>query len=495
MNRDLTKGSVLKSMLLFSIPMILGDLLQQCYNIVDTLIVGQFLGKNALASVGSSFTLMTFITSIILGLCMGSGALFSIRYGQKDEKGLREDVCASFFFIALITFILTVISYIFLNQLSVFLHVPHEVWGDMKGYLIVIFIGIPAIFLYNYFASYLRAIGNSMIPLIFLAISAILNIGLDLFFVIVLKLGVEGAAIATVISQYLSGIGISIYSLIKNIQVRAIMKLQYFHLKRVHKVISFSVLTCIQQSVMNLGILMVQGLVNSFGTVVMAAFAAAVKIDAFAYMPVQDFGNAFSTFIAQNYGAKEKMRIQSGLKSAVCLSMGFCIIISTIVCIFAKDLMTIFIDAKETEIIMEGVKYLKIEGAFYCGIGCLFLLYGLYRALGKPGMSVVLTIFSLGTRVVLAYVLSAIPAIGVTGIWWSVPIGWALADLIGLIYYRCKKRNCFLLIFRGLFMNNKCVLLNAKKTNFDRKLDLSILSSDLTVYDETTISRFCKINL
>ena len=440
MNRDLTKGSVLKSMLLFSIPMILGDLLQQCYNIVDTLIVGQFLGKNALASVGSSFTLMTFITSIILGLCMGSGALFSIRYGQKDEKGLREDVCASFFFIALITFILTVISYIFLNQLSVFLHVPHEVWGDMKGYLIVIFIGIPAIFLYNYFASYLRAIGNSMIPLIFLAISAILNIGLDLFFVIVLKLGVEGAAIATVISQYLSGIGISIYSLIKNIQVRAIMKLQYFHLKRVHKVISFSVLTCIQQSVMNLGILMVQGLVNSFGTVVMAAFAAAVKIDAFAYMPVQDFGNAFSTFIAQNYGAKEKMRIQSGLKSAVCISMGFCIIISTIVCIFAKDLMTIFIDAKETEIIMEGVKYLKIEGAFYCGIGCLFLLYGLYRALGKPGMSVVLTIFSLGTRVVLAYVLSAIPAIGVTGIWWSVPIGWALADLIGLIYYRRKKK-------------------------------------------------------
>ena len=440
MNRDLTKGSVLKSMLLFSIPMILGDLLQQCYNIVDTLIVGQFLGKNALASVGSSFTLMTFITSIILGLCMGSGALFSIRYGQKDEKGLREDVCASFFFIALITFILTVISYIFLNQLSVFLHVPHEVWGDMKGYLIIIFIGIPAIFLYNYFASYLRAIGNSMIPLIFLAVSAILNIILDLFFVIVLKLGVEGAAIATVISQYLSGIGISIYSLMKNIQVRAIIKLQYFHLKRVHKVISFSVLTCIQQSVMNLGILMVQGLVNSFGTVVMAAFAAAVKIDAFAYMPVQDFGNAFSTFIAQNYGAKEKMRIQSGLKSAVCLSMGFCIIISTIVCIFAKDLMTIFIDAKETEIIKEGVKYLKIEGAFYCGIGCLFLLYGLYRALGKPGMSVVLTIFSLGTHVVLAYVLSAIPAIGVTGIWWSVPIGWALADLIGFIYYRCKKK-------------------------------------------------------
>ena len=410
-------------------------------NVITLLIVGQFLGKNALASVGSSFTLMTFITSIILGLCMGSGALFSIRYGQKDEKGLQEDVCASFFFIALITFILTVISYIFLNQLSVFLHVPHEVWGDMKGYLIVIFIGIPAIFLYNYFASYLRAIGNSMIPLIFLAISAILNIVLDLFFVIVLKLGVEGAAIATVISQYLSGIGISIYSLIKNIQVRAIMKLQYFHLKRVHKVISFSVLTCIQQSVMNLGILMVQGLVNSFGTVVMAAFAAAVKIDAFAYMPVQDFGNAFSTFIAQNYGAKEKKRIQQGLKAAVRISAIFCVVVSAFVYIFAKPLMMIFVDAKETAIIMEGVRYLRIEGAFYIGIGWLFLLYGLYRALGRPGMSVVLTVFSLGTRVALAYILSAIQAIGVVGIWWSIPIGWALADIVGLLYYKIRKQN------------------------------------------------------
>ena len=200
-------------------------------------------------------------------------------------------------------------------------------------------------------------------------------------------------------------------------------------------------LTCIQQSVMNLGILMVQGLVNSFGTVVMAAFAAAVKIDAFAYMPVQDFGNAFSTFIAQNYGAKEKKRIQQGLKAAVSISAIFCVVISVFVCIFAKQLMMIFVDAKETAIIMEGVRYLRIEGAFYIGIGWLFLLYGLYRALGRPGMSVVLTIFSLGTRVALAYVLSAIPAIGVTGIWWSVPIGWALADIVGLMYYKIIKRN------------------------------------------------------
>lgn len=447
MNKDLTKGPVVKSMLLFAIPMILGDLLQQCYNIADTLIVGQFLGKTALAAVGSSFTLMTFITSIILGLCMGSGALFSIRFGQRDEKGLKQDLCASFFFIAFISILLNIIAYICLDVLKLFLRVPHEVWGDMRCYLLYIFMGIIAIFLYNFFSAYLRSIGNSVIPLIFLAISSILNIILDLYFVLVLKMGVGGAALATVLSQYVSGIGIMLYTLLKYKEVLVIFKISYLKRERIKQIISFSLLTCIQQSVMNLGILMVQGLVNSFGTVVMAAFAAAVKIDAFAYMPVQDFGNAFSTFIAQNYGAKEKERIQKGLKEAVRISSIFCIIISILVYIFVKPLMMIFVDAKETSIILEGVRYLRIEGAFYIGIGCLFLLYGLYRALGRPGMSVVLTVFSLGTRVALAYILSSIPALGVTGIWWSVPIGWALADLVGLVYYKKNKHN--LLSFEG----------------------------------------------
>ena len=443
MNRDLSKGPVVRSMLLFAIPMILGDLLQQCYNIADTLIVGNFLGEKALAAVGSSFTLMTFITSILLGLCMGSGALFSIRFGQRDENGLKEDICASFFFIAAVTVLLNMIAYVSLDGLRLFLRVPDEVWGDMRAYLFVIFMGIPAVFLYNYFTSYLRAIGNSVVPLVFLALSSVLNIILDLWFVIGLELGVSGAAQATVLSQYLSGLGIMLYTLVNHKQVRAIRKIGCLKKERIREILSFSMLTCIQQSVMNLGILMVQGLVNSFGTVIMAAFAAAVKIDAFAYMPVQDFGNAFSTFIAQNYGAKEKKRIQQGLKEAVRISAIFCVVISALVYVFAKPLMMIFIDAGETDIIMEGVRYLRIEGACYIGIGWLFLLYGLYRALGRPGMSVVLTVFSLGTRVALAYILSAIPEIGVAGIWWSVPIGWALADIVGLLYYKIRKQSLF----------------------------------------------------
>ena len=439
MNRDLTKGPVIKSMLLFAIPMILGDLLQQCYNVADTLIVGQFLGRDALAAVGSSFTLMTFLTSIILGLCMGSGALFSMRFGQRDDTALHEDLCASFLFIAFVTALLNILAFVCLDELRTFLQVPAEVWSDMREYLFVIFMGIPAVFLYNYFASFLRAIGNSIVPLAFLAVSAVLNIALDLWFVIGANRGVAGAAEATVIAQYLSGVGIAVYTLMRFPQARSIWAFRRLRRERIHGIISFSTLTCVQQSIMNLGILMVQGLVNSFGPVVMAAFAAAVKIDAFAYMPVQDFGNAFSTFIAQNYGAKESERIRAGLKGAVCISAAFCVVISTLVFVFARPLMTIFVDAGEVEVIQEGVRYLHIEGAFYCGIGCLFLLYGLYRALGKPGMSVVLTVISLGTRVALAYLLSAIPAFGVTGIWWSVPIGWALADLAGLLYYKARK--------------------------------------------------------
>ena len=195
-----------------------------------------------------------------------------------------------------------------------------------------------------------------------------------------------------------------------------------------------------QQSIMNLGILMVQGLVNSFGTAVMAAFAAAVKIDSFAYMPVQDFGNAFSTFVAQNFGAGKKERIRKGTRSAVTLSCVFCFVVSALVFIFAAPLMKIFIEASRPDIIEIGVGYLRIEGSFYFGIGVLFLLYGYYRAVNKPAMSVVLTVISLGTRVVLAYVLSAVPAIGVKGIWAAVPIGWVLADLTGLLYMRKTSR-------------------------------------------------------
>ena len=436
MNRDLTRGPVTKGMLLFALPMILGNLLQQFYNVADTLIVGQFLGATALAAVGSSYTLMTFLTSILLGMCMGSGAVFSIRFGEGDRARLKNSLSLSFLMIAAFTVVMNLAVFLLIDPMMGLLQVPEEVYPLMRSYLWVIFWGIGGTFLYNYFACLLRAIGNSATPLLFLGVSAVLNIALDLVFVVVVPWGVAGAAFATSLSQWVSGLGLLAFTLVKMPQLRPSRQDVRWEKDRVLEIARFSLLTCVQQSVMNFGILMVQGLVNSFGTVVMAAFAAAVKIDSFAYMPVQDFGNAFSTFIAQNYGAKRMDRVRRGIKSAVVSSVVFALLISVLVFVFAKPLLLLFVKPEETEILAVGVQYLRIEGAFYFGIGILFLLYGLYRAIERPGMSLVLTVISLGTRVALAYILSAIPAIGVVGIWWSVPIGWALADVTGVLYYK-----------------------------------------------------------
>ena len=433
----LLTGSITRSLLIFALPMIAGNLLQQCYNIADTIIVGRFLGANALAAVGSSYTLMTFLTSIILGLCMGSGASFSISYGRENYDRLKIGIFQSFVFIGVVAVVINVLVLVGMDFIIWFLRVSDQTVATlMKEYLFWIFLGILATFLQNYFSCLLRALGNSKVPLIFLAISAVMNIVLDLVFVCVFYWGVAGAAIATILSQWVSGIGLAVYTYKVFPDLRPQKKHMQWNRTIFHEITSFSFLTCLQQSVMNFGILMVQGLVNSFGPVIMAAFAAAVKIDSFAYMPVQDFGNAFSTFIAQNYGAKKEERIRKGIKSAILCTSVFSIAVSAIVFIFAGPLMRIFIDGSETDIINAGILYLRVEGAFYVGIGILFLLYGLYRAIARPGMSVVLTVISLGTRVALAYALSAIPAIGVVGIWASVPIGWALADIAGIWYWR-----------------------------------------------------------
>lgn len=434
--QDLTVGNINKKLWAFAIPLMLGNVMQQFYNLVDTWVVGKYIGDNALAAVGSSYSLMTFLTSVILGLCLGSSAFFSITFGEKNIKRLKNGIFISFVMIGIFSLILTFASFYLCGWIMKILQVPYDIHGIMSEYLKWIFVGIFATFLYNYFSNLLRGIGNSVIPLVFLCVSVILNIGLDLYFVLVLKQGIRGAAIATVISQYISGIGLMIYVYIRYPELRLKYEDTKFVKRTAYDIAILSGMTCLQQSVMNFGILMVQGIVNSFGTQIMAAFAVSVKIDTIAYMPVQDFGNAFSTFIAQNFGAGKYDRIKDGIKKALKSVVLFCIFISAIVFIFAKPLMMIFVNAESTEIINIGVQYLRIEGACYIGIGILFMLYGYYRAINKPSMSVVLTVISLGIRVVLAYVLSRV--IGVVGIWWSIPIGWFIADAVGICFYLFK---------------------------------------------------------
>lgn len=440
MQKDLTSGPITKTMAVFAGPMIAGNLLQQFYNIADSFVVGQFVGPDALAAVGSAYTLMTFLTSILIGLCMGSGAVFSFYFGKNDPEKMKERVQAAFLLIGGISILINVLAFVFLDGILHLLQVPPELFEMMKNYVFLILFGIFFIFLYNFFAFLLRALGNSVAPLWFLGSSVVLNVGLDVLFVVGFRWGVEGAAVATVLSQVISGVGIAAYTFVKEPALR--FGRGFFRCGKgaVPEILRFSLSSSAQQSVMNLGILMIQGLVNSFGPQVMAAFAAAVKIDSFAYMPAQEFANAYSLFISQNFGAGKSERIRKGTQSAFTMSISFCAVISVLVFALAKYLMMIFISPENTEIISIGIGYLRVEGTFYCGIGLLFLLYGYFRGVNRPMMSLVLTIISLGSRVALAYLLAPIPQIGVWGIWWAVPIGWALADVVGLLTMRARSK-------------------------------------------------------
>lgn len=437
-SKDLTKGNITRGLWSFALPLMLGNVFQQLYNLADTWVVGKFIGDNALAAVGSSYTLMTFLTSVIIGLCLGSSSFTSMAYGKKNTDMLKNGLFSSFLIIGALSIFVMIIFYLIVDLIIKLLQIPPEIFDDTKNYLVYVFIGFFAVFIYNYIANTLRAIGNSVFPLIFLSISVILNIFLDLFFVLVLKCGIIGAAVATVISQYVSAVGILIYYFVAYPEYRIKKENMHFNKNNIKNILSLSGFTCLQQSVMNFGILMVQGLVNSFGANVMAAFAVAVKIDTIAYMPVQDFGNAFSVFTAQNYGAGKNDRIKSGVKQAVISIIIFCLIISSLVFVFSENLMQLFVNSSSTEIIKIGAEYLRTEGSFYIGIGILFMLYGYFRAINKPVVSVVLTVLSLGTRVILAYVLSSIESIGVFGIWISIPIGWFIADFAGIIIGKKK---------------------------------------------------------
>lgn len=439
MNHDLTEGNVTKSLLYFAAPMILGNLLQQCYNIADTWVVGKFVGAQALAAVGSSYALMTFLNSLLIGLCMGGGAVFSYYIGRGDRNRVRICAQTAFAMIGVLAVAVSAAVQCLMHPILSLLRTPEELYEMTRAYLVVVFCGIFFIFLYNYFAFLLRALGNSVVPLYFLGAASVLNIGLDLFFVRNLGWGLQGAAAATVIAQAVSGLGLGIWVWIKESYFRFSLRGFLQEEKPFGEICRYSIMTSMQQSVMNFGILMVQSLVNSFGPAVMAAFAATVKIDTFAYMPAQEFGNAYSIFISQNYGAGKGKRVKQGTGKAMTVSAVFCGAVSILVFALARFLMLIFVDAKETQIIEIGMQYLRIEGAFYIGIGILFLLYGYFRGVNRPGVSLVLTVISLGTRVILAYVLAAVPGIGVLGIWWAIPIGWALADATGIVLMRRTK--------------------------------------------------------
>ena len=353
---------------------------------------------------------------------------------------LEKTIYISFLSIGIFTLVLSIVLVFNTNGMLKLINTPEDIFADSQVYLQVIFGGLIFVYLYNACSALLRSIGDSRTPLYFLILAAIINIVLDLVFVIVFNMGVFGVALATIIAQAVSSILCLIYAFAKVPFIRLKREDLVFDREIAKKVGKFSFLTSIQQSIMTFGMVCVQGIVNTFGSDTIAAFTAAGKVDSIAYLPVQDFGNAFGTYVAQNKGAKENDRIIQGLKSAVKTIIIFCLIMSTLIYINSGNLMKIFVNANETNVIRLSVQYLSIISIFYVLIGFLFMFYGFFRGIGALNVSLILTIISLGTRVLMAYVLSSIPSIAQKGIWWSVPIGWALADSIGFIIYKWMKK-------------------------------------------------------
>lgn len=438
---DMTKGNPTKTILKFAFPMLIGNLFQQLYNIVDSVVVGRFIGKDSLAAVGSAFILMNFFSFVIIGLCMGASVVYSHYFGEKNYSNLRKTIFISFLSIGAFTIILSVFLVLGIDWMLELINTPESIFVDSREYLQIIFGGLIFVFLFNACAALLRAIGDSKTPLLFLILAAIINIVLDLIFVLGYGMGVEGVALATIIAQGISSVLCLIYAFLKIPIIRLSREDMVFDKDIAVVVGKYSFLTSIQQSIMTFGMVCVQGLVNTFGPDTIAAFAAAGKIDSIAYLPVQDFGNAFSTYVAQNKGANNMSRIEEGIKSASKTIIVFCLILSILVFTNSSILMQIFVNSNEANVINIGIEYLSIISIFYTLIGFLFMFYGFFRGIGELNTSLFLTVISLGTRVLLAYVLSSIPGIGQRGIWWSVPIGWALADGIGFILYKRMEKN------------------------------------------------------
>lgn len=437
---DLTVGSEMKLIFKFALPMLIGNIFQQLYSTVDSIIVGQTLGKDALAAVGASFPIILLVVSLILGVTMGSTILISQYYGSKDIERVKRTIDTTYVFLFFASVIMTIVGLVVSEPLLKMLKVPEELMADAKSYLNITFIGLIGMFGYNSVSAILRGIGDSVTSLYFLIIATIINIGLDLLFIITFNWGVAGAAWATIIAQTLSFVLSMIYLNSKNEFFKFSIANIKFDKTIMKLLIRVGLPAGIQQVFLSSGIMALQGIVNGFGSNVIAAFTAAARLDSFATMPVSNFANALSSFVGQNVGAGKMERVKKGYGVTIGMSVLFSLSITLIFFIFGRPLMSIFV--QDAIVIDEGVKYLNIVSSGYALLSILFVTAGLIRGTGNSIFPMFMTIASLWVvRVPVAAILSR--PFGTTGLWLGIPIGWLLGAIVGLVYYfsgRWKKK-------------------------------------------------------
>lgn len=440
MNKNMIVGNPTKSLILFAIPMILGQLCQQIYSLADTMIVGRTIGQNALGAVGSAASVCWVYVSIALGLGIGCSVIISQLFGAGQYTKMKTAINTSIISMIGLSLIFLVIGLLTCDFVLYLMRTPAELLSDSKSYYIIYILGFPGLFMYNIANSIFNALGKSKIPLAFLACSAALNIGLDFWLILGLKLGVAGAAIATIISQYIAAV-LSFIVLLRYIKKNCVIteKAKFFEGKMLAGIAKVAIPTMLTQTVLSLGIVIMQSLVNSFGPDVMAGFAAAGKIDGLAIVPMIQIGNAVSTFAAQNMGANQLDRVKSGYKAGLVMTTIVSVTLAVIMLIFCKPFVGAFMDSTaNAHAIQVGAEYVQIVCVFYIIMGFMNTTCGILRGTGDIMPTMVSLLVNFGVRIAFAYILTAIFASEIY-IWWAQPIGWFLGFVIAYVRYKGGK--------------------------------------------------------
>ncbi|MDR1997979.1 MAG: MATE family efflux transporter [Candidatus Margulisbacteria bacterium] len=429
---DMTRGGIPRLILVFTIPMFIGSVFQQLYNVVDRMIVGKFIGDAALAAVGASFSVIFLLVALAMGATMGVSVLVSQYYGAKNYKKVKLCIETAYIFMIVISLVLTAAGLLCNGWILRLLDTPLEILPDAELYLNTLFAGMLLFFGYNLISAILRGLGDSNTPLYLLIFSTLVNITLDLFFVLVLHWGVFGAALATIISQGVSFLGGMLYLQ----RINPLFRVNYFKLRFDKdifvKSMQIGLPSGVQQMLVAAGMMVLHKLVNGFGTNAVAAFTAAGSIDAFAMMPAMNLSMAMSTFVGQNIGAGRHARVQGAVKAGLLMAAAIAVLVSLVVVIFSGPLVGLF--ATDPAVLAVGRDYLRIVGCFYLPFMLMFVYTGVLRGAGDTFVPTLLTVFSLWlVRVPVASVLSG--WIGINGIWWAMPVSWTLGLTLSALYF------------------------------------------------------------
>lgn len=426
MTKDMTQGSPRKLILGFAIPLLLGNLFQQFYSLVDTVIVGKFLGVTQLAAVGATGSINFLIIGFCMGMCSGLGIPIAQKFGAKDESMMRRYVANSAWLGIIFSVILTVLTVVLCRQILVWMRTPADIIDGSYSYIVIIFAGIPATILYNLTSAIIRSMGDSKTPVYFLILSATLNIVLDLFCILVLKMGVAGAAVATVISQTVSGVACLVY-MIKKYEVLKIRqgegKPQPELIKRL---IIMGVPMGLQYSVTAIGSVVLQSAVNTLGSSAVASVTAASKISLFFCCPYEALGATMATYAGQNMGAGKPQRIRRGLHEAVMMGITYSVIAFIVLFTGGKYIALLFMDVKETAILENVQLMLTINSAFYIALTFVNTVRFLIQGIGFSGLAVFSGAFEMVARAMAGFLL--VPLFGFNAVCFANPLAWLFAD-------------------------------------------------------------------